>query len=169
MAKQNRLNKRVSRLEAINAHQERMDYHLHGEGLYVYRNNTKGVLELPKPTATGVKHVPAPDPARGITGEWQGDNYYMALVRKNMAKLVREIISPTQEKEIKMKQAQQKLLLDQPDQITTEGKVEHVVAESLPTASVKKVKKNEKINESKPASDKLLNEDPTEGVRIIQG
>ena len=168
MAKQSRLNKKVTRLEAINAHQERMEYHLHGEGLYVYRNNTKGTLELPKPTATGVKHVPAPDPARGITGEWQGDNYYMGLVRKNVAKLIREIMSPTQEKEIKMKQAQQqKLLLDQPDQVTSEGKVEHVVSENpLPAVSAKKVKK---VNESKPAADKLLNEDPSEGVRIIQG
>jgi hypothetical protein len=159
------LNRKVSRLESINAHKERLEYHQHGEGLYIFRNNTKGTLELPKPTATGVKHVPAPDPARGITGEWQGDNYYMGLVRKNMARLVREIISPTQEKEIKMKQAQEKLLLDQPDQVTTEGKVEHVVDPTSP--ALPNAKKPKKVNESKPAADKLLVEDPSEGVRII--
>lgn len=157
-----RLNRKVNKLEAINAHKEKMEYHLHGEGLYIFRNNTKGTLELPKPTATGVKNIPAPDPKRGISGEWQGDNYYMGLVRKNMAKLVREIISPAQEKEIKMKE---KLLLDQPDQVTEDGKVEHVVVQNTTTNN----KKGKKLNENKPSEkEKLLTEDPIEGVQVIR-
>ena len=125
---------------------------MHGEGLYVYRNNTSGSLDLPKPTASGMKHI---QPG----GEFQGDDYFMSLVRTNELKFVRTIMTPQQQKEAKMQQ--EKLLLDQPDTVTPAGKIEHVVV----TAPVP-------LNETTPSNgspkkDVLINEDPLSGVDIL--
>ena len=125
---------------------------MHGEGLYVYRNNTSGSLDLPKATASGMKHI---QPG----GEFQGDDYFMSLVKTNELKFVRTIITPQQQKEAQMQQ--EKLLLDQPDTVTPDGKVEHVVV----TTPVP-------LNETTPAAsgpkkDVLINEDPMEGVDIL--
>jgi len=125
---------------------------MHGEGIYVFRNNTSGSLDLPKPTASGMKHIPP-------RGEFQGDSYFMSLLHTNELKLVRTIITPEQQREAKMQQ--DKLLLDQPDTVTPAGTVEHVVTkspvslnENTPTAGVK-------------TKDVLINEDPMEGVDIL--
>ena len=55
------------------------------------------------------------------------------------------------------------LILDQPDQVTTAGKVEHVV---------KKPSKKKKLNETMPPEDPqnnevLLNDAPIDGVEIL--
>ena len=122
----------------------------HGEGLFVFRNKQSGTLTLPKPTKSGIKTVP-PD------GEWQGDNYYMGLVKTNEASLVRTILTPEQTKEMAMNE--EKLILDQPETVTAEGTVEQVVE-----------KKPQKLNEAAPTDPKkdvLLTEDPMDGVEII--
>jgi len=124
---------------------------LHGEGLYEYINNRKGELNLPKVAANGIKRV-----APGKT--FEGDSYFMQMVKTNDLRLVREIISPEQER-INM-QEQQKLILDQPDTITNEGKIEHVVTQ-------KPQKMNEQAPQLKTAPEVLLNEDPMEGVEIL--
>jgi hypothetical protein len=127
---------------------------LHGEGLYLYRNNTKADLTLPRPTKSGTRVVAAGK-------EFQGDNYYMQLVKQGMLRLVKELQSPEQQRaeEVKM---EEKLILDQPDTITEQGKVEHVV--STP---------QKKLNEQKADKDKepevLLNEGPVEGGFVIVG
>ena len=147
-----RLSKKVSRFEALNQRQEKLERALKGEGLYVYRNRSKEAdLDLPKPTKSGQVRV-------GPGEEWQGDNYYMHLVRSNMATLVREIYSPDQEKVMN----EQKLLVDQPETVTAEGTVEHVVAQPGQVP----------LNEGQPTegqeeTDVLLNEDPLGGVDII--
>jgi putative alpha-1,2-mannosidase len=56
------------------------------------------------------------------------------------------------------KKMEEKLILDQPDQVTKTGKVEHNVQDDLP------------LNETSPQDDskeKLLTEDPLAGVTII--
>lgn len=126
---------------------------LAGEGLYEYRNRNKNAtLNLPKPTEDGQKTVPP-------NGTWEGDNYFMSLVRSNEATLVREIISPQQEREEKM--TQEKLLLDQPELVTEQGQVEHVVENE----------KQKQLNETKEKTNeeakKLLVEAPLDGVEIM--
>ncbi len=120
-----------------------------GEGLYVYANNTKGELDLPKSTASGKKRV--------MPGEqFQGDNYFMQLVRSHDLRFIREIISPEQERQ---QMAEQKLLLDQPDRVTNQGHVEHVVENPK-----KQLNEGQPNKEQKPV---LLTEDPMDGVEIL--
>lgn len=148
---------------------------LHGEGLYLFRNNTDATITLPRPTKSGLRVV-------GARKEFQGDNYYMQLVRQGLLRLVKEIQSPEaeraalalQEAEEEASQVtttsevkplnEQKLILDQPDQITEQGKVEHVVAKPQP---------QQKLNENNKSKEKpqpvLLNENPVEGGFVIVG
>jgi hypothetical protein len=117
---------------------------LHGEGLYLYENNSDADLTLPRPTASGLRKVVA-------RGQFQGDNYYMQMVRTNDLKLIQTIQSPDQQKEANMSH-EEKLILDQPDMITEQGKVEHVATDPP-----------QKLNEeddSTPQPDVLINEDP---------
>ena len=125
---------------------------LHGEGLYLYENNTEGDMMLPKPTASGLNKV-------GPRGQFQGDNYYMSLVRSNQCKLIKELVSPEQEKA--MKEKREKLLLDQPDIITEQGKIEYVVEDD----QVQPINETDDGEGSQP--EVLLNEDPIDGVDII--
>jgi len=131
---------------------KRREAELHGEGTYVFRNNTSGDLMLTKPANDGRKSIPS-------KGEWEGDNYFMRYAECGEATLVRIIELP--EEEIKGKEMNDKLILDQPDQVTVEGKVEQVMtidaeAEVSITETGEQTKK-----------DVLINEDPLEGVEII--
>ena len=122
----------------------------HGDGVYLYRNRNKNAqLELPKPSNDGRKWV---EP----NGTWEGDSYFMSMIPRE-AVLVKTISEPKKE-DVNM---EERLILDQPDQVTKTGKVEHKVAEDLP------------INETAPEgkaeeSERLLTEDPLAGVTIIR-
>ncbi len=117
----------------------------------VYRNNTKGTLTLPKPSFDGKLFVEPND-------TWEGDESYMYMVQSsNEAKLV-SVSTPTQE----VNTMPEKLILDQPDTVTTAGKVEHVLV-TEPT--VKKL--NEETPTPNPTKEVLLTEDPMEGLEII--
>ena len=141
-----------NKFESRKEHETQMKHILHGEGLYVYRNKTQGDLTLPKPTASGQKVV-RPNQT------WEGDNYYMVLVPQE-ASIVRVIEAPKPEREKPMQE--QKLILDQPDKVTTEGTVENVVVDQI-----KKQKLNEGDQVQKP--EVLLNEDSMDGVQILRG
>lgn len=155
VAKPNLKRKPMNRYEKATNSREKKEYALRGKGLFEYRNNTSGDLMLPKPSASGSRVVP-----KGAT--FRGDDYFMYMVRvTNEAKLVRvieETVEPVTEKPM----SEQKLILDQPDKVTTEGKIEHVV---------KKLDKPVKLNEGQPAEQKkeedvLLNDSPVDGVEI---
>jgi hypothetical protein len=122
-----------------------------GEGLYVFRNSTKGDLQLLKTSADGKKNV------RPLE-EFRGDSYLMQHVKNHEAIIVECIISPDQERTNNMN----KLILDQPDRVTTQGKTEVVVSD-IPTP----VKLNEVPVEGKNPQDVLINENPIDGVQII--
>jgi hypothetical protein len=160
----------MSKLEAVAAQRAKREYYLHGEGLYVYRNRTNGTLNLPKPTKSGLVEV-------AIGGEWEGDNYYMFLVRNNMAALVRTISDPVIQEVVLepvveesvitegKENMQNKLILDQPECVTSEGKVEHVIVEPKNKTKEKVAKqKTSKFDENKEI---LLNDDPLDGVQIL--
>lgn len=141
---------------------------LQGEGVYVYENNTRGDLDLPKPTASGKKSLK-------VGEQFQGDNYYMRYV-PTMLRYIRCIVpagqpeaaaalpaAPAQQLNEGTTMSEQKLILNQPDRVTNRGKVEHVVSQP-----------QQQLNEGQPKKDAptpevLINEDPMDGVEIILG
>lgn len=144
-----RTSKKVSKLERTQQKKQTLEYYQKGTGLYLFRNrNATASLELPKASKDGKRWV---EP----NGTWEGDSYFLSMVPKE-AILVRTLISEDENKEVKV---ENKLILDQPDQVTRTGKVEHKVSEDLP------------LNEADPKEiekDKLLTEDPMAGVTIIR-
>ena len=128
-----------------------------GGGLYIYENSSREAeLTLPRPTKTGVRKVAA-------RGRFQGDDYYMQLVKTGFLRLVEVLQTPEQEREAAMLE-EQKLILDQPDRVTNKGKVEQVVEKKSP-----KQKLNEGGNQPQPP-DVLLNESPgDDGFVVITG
>lgn len=126
-----------------------LEINLRGTGLYIYENNTDGFLSLPKPAKNNIKVVPP-------RGRFEGDSYFMQLVKppNNLLRFIEEI---KQENPM----SQQKLILDQPDQVTAKGTVEHVLDNNVPVQNI-----NDSVdNKQKP--DVLLNEGPIDGVEII--
>jgi hypothetical protein len=80
------------------------------------------------------------------------------MVRSGFLRLIEELQSPESEKAAIM--SEQKLILDQPDTVTSSGKVEHVVDNAQPV---------QKINESdkQPTPDVLINEAPSDDGFMI--
>lgn len=133
-----------------------------GDGVYLFVNNTRGDLSLPKAPLKGPNPVP---PGR----TFEGDSYFMCLLKTNDVRLIEvikpaantvpAIAAPTLITE-RIENMPQKLILDQPETFGHQGKVEHVIQDNP----------NVKLNESQPAEkpvDKLLTEDPLAGVEII--
>lgn len=145
-----RNSKKVSKIERTAEKKRIVESRQHGEGVFLFRNrNAAANLELPKPSNDGRRWV---EP----NGTWEGDSYFMSLVPRE-AILVKVVSEPKKE-ELKM---EEKLILDQPDQVTKAGKVEHKVKDGLP------------INEAAPEGnledkERLLTEDPLSGVTIIR-
>ncbi len=126
-----------------------------GGGVFIYKNSSaQSELTLPRPTRSGVRKV-------GPGGQFQGDDYYMQLVRTGFLRLVEVLQTPEQEKEAQM--LEEKLLLEQPDQVTERGTVEHVVPKKGPA------KLNEGGKNDKPSTDILLNESPADDGFVIVG
>lgn len=121
-----------------------------GTGRFIYENNTKGDLMLPRPTAAGIRRV-------GYKMQFEGDDYYMSLVRSHDLRLIKAIETPKQEQQV----MDEKLLTEQPDVVTTEGTVEFVKSD----------KSQVKLNENEPhknaVSDVLINESPMAGIELI--
>ncbi len=148
-------NKRMNKYERRNERQQKMAEALKGEGIYLYENNTPGDLILPKPTKSGIRTI-----SQGR--QFQGDSYYLQLVRNNQLKLIKEILSPEQER-IQMAYPQ-KLILDQPDTVTAKGTVEHLLP-AEPPKPLNEQQPSKKANHH--SSDVLINEDPMAGIVII--
>jgi hypothetical protein len=163
-----RLSPRLNRYERREMHAEKLKNNMSGTGIYVYENNTDGDLRLPKATASGIKMV-------GPRKRFQGDSYFMSWVGSpmNLLKLVEVIV---QKDNIYAKKAEpeslqenvmtneNQLLLDQPDTITNQGKIERVVVEP----SLTPINDNTE-QKGHPATEVLLTEDPVDGVTIILG
>ena len=148
---------RLRRLESRLNRQARVEFYTHGSGMYVYRNRTKAVLELPKTSADGKKTV-------GPDEEWQGDSYYMYMVQPpaNEAVLV-SVVEQGPQPEQQEKKMDEKLILDQPDKVTVEGTVEIVAA----AAKAKPMNETNPAPTGVPHKDTLLCDDASEGVEII--
>jgi len=140
---------KISKYEARAFRKKKLDYDLRGKGLFVYRNAKNSDLMLPKPDENGSKVI-------GPGQEFQGSDYFMSLVKTNEARLVRTLIPV----EMENNTMTEKLILDQPETVTTEGTVEQVV-ENPP---IKKLNETPTNNQIDP--EVLINEDPMEGVVI---
>lgn len=148
---------KLSKHEKKKMQKVRQESSLAGAGCYIFENNTDGDLSLPKPTKEGIKFV-------GPRKRFEGDSYYMKWVGPpmNLLRLIEEVKAQKEEKEKRMSE-EKKLILDQPDTVTNQGKVEHVVDDRIPQQSLN----DNTQSEVKP--DVLLNESPVDGVEIILG
>jgi hypothetical protein len=126
---------------------------MHGEGLYLYENNTDATLTLPRPTKSGTKVV-------GPRKQFQGDNYYMQMVRSGYLRFIKELQAPQSEEQVMLNE--EKLILDQPDTVTHKGKVEHVVDRNTPAQRLQ-----EQGSDEQPEI--LLNEGPVDDGFVIVG
>ena len=130
---------------------------MHGEGLYLFENHTKADLGLPRPTKSGIRSV-------GPGKQFQGDDYYMQMVRNGHLRLIKVLQTPEQERALHegtMNQ-QEKLILDQPDMITEHGKVEHTIKPNTPVRQLDEAG-------HQPQPDVLLNEGPVDDGFVIVG
>jgi len=155
--------KKMNRIERREFQKQKLAQNLAGSGLYVYENNTSGTLTLPKPTNSG-KRVVAPKE------QFQGDSYFLSLVKppNNLLKLVKTITTdlPAETQPQTLMESnmnEQKLILDQPDRVTSKGTIEQVVKQQ----PVQKL--NDSVEKKQPSKEVLLTEDPLDGVEIILG
>lgn len=85
---------RYNRYERKLMQQEKIAQSLAGTGLYVYKNPSRtGTITLPKPTPSGRRTI-------GPGEEFQGDSYFMNMVRVGDLVKMRTIMSPEQEKAV---------------------------------------------------------------------
>jgi hypothetical protein len=163
--KKNKFNKlsKMHRSQVLDMKRKKAADAVKGDGVYLFVNNTRGDLTLPKPPLKGPNPVP---PGR----TFEGDSYFMCLMKTNDVRLI-QVIKAAEVKAVatlpallnlteKEENMPQKLILDQPETFTHQGKVEHTVPDGP----------NVKLNENQPSqkpADRLLTEDPLAGVEII--
>lgn len=131
---------------------------LKGDGEYLFVNNTRGDLNLEKkPIKSPIPSNPCVIPM-GTT--FVGDSYFLRLQRTGEVRLI-EVLKPAANERTGIME-EKKLMLDQPNRFTGQGQTEHVVPND-----------KKPLLESKPAQqpavDKLITEDPLEGVEILLG
>ena len=156
------MEKSIREIERDRRRQARYD-HFHGEGRYIFENNTTGDFQLPKPSLSGGQWV-----KKGAT--FQGDSFFLKLVPQYL-KLITEVSAPPKKENINESTESSKLLLDQPDIITQSGKVEHIV-ESQEDTQLNDSTENKITHAASCTCDTcsdqmLLTEDPMDGVDII--
>ena len=105
--------KKLSKYEKANIRQEKLKQAMSGAGKYLFKNNTSGELDLPKPSIDGKTRKIAKNE------EFIGDSYFLQLLRSNDLKLVRII----EDKDAPM----EKLITEQPPVVTNTGKVEFII------------------------------------------
>jgi hypothetical protein len=111
----------------------------YGEGQFIFENNTKGDLYLPRPTKSGRKRV-------GRGEQFVGDNYYFQMV-------------PAELKYIKEAIEMEKLITEQPPTVTRDGTVEFVAKNAD-----KPLNENQPEDDKE---DILLTESPLDGIKIL--
>lgn len=150
--------RKFTKLEKKVVQAQMLEDALHGEGLYLYENNTNADLTLPRPTKSGCRAV-------SPRAQFQGDNYYMQLVQQGHLRLIKVLQTPEQERAVnegtmETQKPAEKLILDQPPVVTEHGEIEHVINANTPIQQM-----HEGGNQPKP--DVLLNEGPVEDGFVI--
>jgi hypothetical protein len=152
---------RFTRQEKRKNQENQMKRALSGTGSYIFENNTKGSLNLPKAGLDGKKHL-------RVKEQFNGDSYFLSYVGPPtfMIRLISGPLPAEQPQVLKENVMEKKLLVDQPDTFTTQGKVEHVVQETP------KQKLNDSNQSNEQPKDILLVENPAlddSGIEIIFG
>lgn len=153
-----RLGKRLTRSEKKEQRAKKLESDMKGSGLFVFENNTDADLKLPKITLSGTRSVRARE-------RFQGDSYYLSWVGPptGLLRLI-EVLIPvdnSNKQEEKNVMNETKLILDQPDIVTTKGKVEHVISQPNQVLS------DSNLN-GETSPEVLLNEGPLDGVEIFK-
>lgn len=132
---------------------------LKGDGEYLFCNNTRGELTLlKKPIKSPIPMNPCLIP---IGQTFVGDSYFLNMMRSGEVRLI-EVLKPAASERTDIME-EKKLILDQPSRFTNQGQTEHVA----PTDGPKPLVENKPTQQ--PAVDKLITEDPLEGVEILLG
>jgi hypothetical protein len=141
---------------------------------YIFQNHKKHDFALPHKSFDGKKYI-----APGQT--FHGDEYFMMFVKTGdlrISKVIEGVPEPVEIAENNLNESvntvvteskegvpMEKLILDQPDKVTSEGTVEHVVRQP------QRVLKDHNLSDQKTpeqiAQDVLLNESPMSGIDII--
>ena len=152
------MRKKISRADKKINQKNKFIQDMSGSGVFVYENNTDADLNLPKPTSTGTRTI-------GPRKRFQGDSYYLTWVGSpmNLLRFIEEIVPKdnplkTLNESETNKMNDNKLILDQPEIVTSQGQVEHVVVNESPDQ-----------DSSEKKTEILLNESPIEGLEIILG
>ena len=152
------MRKKISRADKKINQKNKFIRDMSGSGVFVYENNTDADLNLPKPTSTGTRTI-------GPRKRFQGDSYYLTWVGSpmNLLRFIEEIVPKdnplkTLNESETNKMSDNKLILDQPEIVTSQGQVEHVVVNESPDQ-----------DSSEKKTEILLNESPIEGLEIILG
>jgi hypothetical protein len=130
-----------------------------GTGLYRFKNNSKGTLMLPKPAQDGRRQI-------GEGEEFIGDSYFITFMKKELIIIEQITIKapePLVEERINMSE---RLILDQPDTIKVDGKIEHVVRGQQPAQQPLPLIEDDADPTKKKV---LINEDPLDGIEIVLG
>lgn len=129
-----------------------------GKGLYLYENSSKHAeLTLPRATHSGVRKV---QPGK----QFQGDDYYMQLVRTGELRFIACLDDGKPKEEVKPMN-ENTLILDQPATVTTKGTVENVVRK--PAAKKKGLKEQQTpVNEQQEPV--LLIEAPVGSITPVE-
>lgn len=121
---------------------------------YIFQNHRRSDLALPRKSICGKKLIPP-------GGTFKGDEYFMTFVKTGDMRLVETIHPPYKPINESTGENMEKLILDQPETFTREGKTENV-AKTTPQQVMNdsNQNKNEEV---------LLTENPMEGIEIIKG
>jgi hypothetical protein len=136
----------------------------HTETLYIFENHKNLDFSLPRKSVCGKKMI-------GPRGRFTGDDYFLNFVKTGDLRMI-EILPPktesvTEQINESSEVSMEKLILDQPEKFTTQGKTEHVV-----TNPPHQQKLSEIAGEGaklQPTNDVLLNEHPMDGIDIVNG
>lgn len=129
--------------------------HVEGDTIYTFENHRNHDFSLPKKSFDGRNLIPP-------RGKFKGDAYFLMFLKTGDLRLVS---SEPYIKESTKETDMQKLILDQPDKVTVQGKTESVMVE-VP-AQQKLNETPQKVSQLPP--DVLLVENPLDGIDIIKG
>lgn len=134
-------------------HQRPCDFE--NEITYIFENHRNADFSLPKKSIDGKKLIPP-------RGRFHGDEYFITFVKTGDLRLADTIHPKPKNLNESTGAGMEKLILDQPDKFTNDGKTEHVVAPP------KKTVLNDNNQTNKINEDVLLVESPMDGIDIIK-
>lgn len=122
---------------------------------YIFENHRLADYSLPKKSIDGKKIIPP-------KGRFHGDEYFISFVKSGDLRLVDTIHPKPKTLNEATGATMEKLILDQPEKFTQEGKTENVVVSKAKTQVL-----NDSNLENKKQENVLLVEHPMEGIDII--